>query len=237
MGIRDQELQAESGAITPQSSYRDIPISFAQFIDLMLIALADRIHDGVDETGVSLAPDDGVYYYDFETVARDEGFIFEPSWLENAANQLEAEVLAFQDLKEGHKEGDRTGISLEGAGYWRAQALVSAYYDTSVPASDRFVNKSDNQVPWDEAVVALESVISEFKKDHPRDNEFGLEKSAILKSLEAGRELFDDTRINIEIGSILLIEQLKLVCRKYDRELVAALATTALNAIAKLFGI
>ena len=80
-----------------------------------------------------------------------------------------------------------------------------------VPASDRIVSRTDNQGAWDEATKTLDAVIAEYKKDHPRDNEIGSEKPALLGALIAGRKLFDDTRINVEVGVTLLIEPLKLI--------------------------
>ena len=106
-----------------------------------------------------------------------------------------------------------------------------------VPASNRIVSKSDNQEPWEEAVRTLDAVIAEFKKDHPRDNELGPAKPALLDALRAGRKLLDDTRMEVQIGVALLIEPLKLVVSRYKNELVGALANTALLAVARLLGI
>ncbi len=103
-----------------------------------------------------------------------------------------------------------------------------------VPASNRIVSRTDNQGAWDEATTTLDAVIAEYKKDHPRDNEVGSEKTALLGALIAGRKLFDDTRINVEVGVALLIEPLKLIVRRYEKELIGGLAATAFAAIAKL---
>lgn len=107
----------------------------------------------------------------------------------------------------------------------------------AVPASNRIVSRTDNQGAWNEATKTLDAVIAEYKKDHPRDNEVGSEKTALLGALIAGRKLFDDTRINVEVGVTLLIEPLKLIVRRYEKELIGGLAATAFAAIAKLFGI
>ncbi|MGF1608589.1 MAG: hypothetical protein ACFCUQ_04285 [Kiloniellales bacterium] len=106
-----------------------------------------------------------------------------------------------------------------------------------VPAADRYVSKSDNQDSWEEAVKALDAVIAEFAKDHPRDNVLGSEKPALLGALKAGRRLLDDTQINVQIGVALLIEPLKVIAARYEKEFVAGLVATAMMAVAKLLGL
>lgn len=98
------------------------------------------------------------------------------------------------------------------------------------------VTLNHNQSDCEEVVSALDKVINALQDDHRLDNEFGHEKGALLKALEAGRGLLNDTEINVRIGTALLVEPLQRLVVKYEKELVAALASTALTLVLKLFG-
>jgi len=107
----------------------------------------------------------------------------------------------------------------------------------SIPASDRTVTLNHNQPDYQDAVAALDKVVEAFRDDHRLDNELGYEKGALLKALEAGRELLNDTVVNVRIGTALLIEPLQRLVVKYEKELVAALASAAIPLILKMFGV
>jgi len=106
----------------------------------------------------------------------------------------------------------------------------------TVPASDRIVPLDHNSSEYTEATRTLDKVIEEFRKDHRLDNELGPEKPALLKTLEAGRRLLDDTKIKADIAITLLVEPLKLVAKRYESELVGALAAGAVTIILALLG-
>lgn len=106
-----------------------------------------------------------------------------------------------------------------------------------VPASDRTVTLNHNQPDYQDAVGALDKVVEAFRDDHRLDNELGREKGALLKALEAGRELLNDTEVNVRIGTALLIEPLQRLVVKYEKELIAALASAAIPLILKMFGV
>lgn len=111
------------------------------------------------------------------------------------------------------------------------------FNDGEVPASDRTVTLSHNQPEYQDTVAALDEVIEAFRDDHRLDNELGREKGALLKALEAGRELLNDTVVNVRIGTALLIEPLQRLVVKYEKELVAALASAAIPLVLRLFGL
>lgn len=108
---------------------------------------------------------------------------------------------------------------------------------SSIPASDRTVTLDHNGEPYKEAVEALDKALEEFRKDHPQDNELGAEKGALLKTLEAGRELLKSAEIKIDVATTLLLEPLQIFAARYERELVAVVATAAFDALMKLFGL
>lgn len=107
----------------------------------------------------------------------------------------------------------------------------------SAPAADRTVTLDHNRPNYQEAVVSLEKVIAAYRDDHRINNEFPSEKSAILGALEAGNELLKDTRLHLNVATHLLIEPLRILAKKYERELIGALAAAALTTLLKLFGL
>ena len=113
--------------------------------------------------------------------------------------------------------------------------------DIGVPASDRYVELSHNNPEYKDAINTLDKLIQEFREDHHLDNELGREKPALLRVLEGGRELLDDTRVRVHAVLTLIIAPLRIIAAKYDESIVAgtvgALATAAIAAIAKLIGV
>ena len=106
-----------------------------------------------------------------------------------------------------------------------------------VPASDRMVTLNHNQPDYQETVAALDEVVEAFRGDHRLDNELGHEKGALLKALEGGRELLNDTVVNVRIGTALLMEPLQRLVQKYESQIVGALASAALNLVIRLLGL
>jgi hypothetical protein len=80
-------------------------------------------------------------------------------------------------------------------------------------------------------------VILDFKEDHRRDNEFVSEKSALLKTLEAGQELLQDVRVSVSATVAVLINPLRYIAQRYEKEIVGASAAIALTALAKMLGL
>lgn len=105
-----------------------------------------------------------------------------------------------------------------------------------IPASDRTVTLTDNQV--NESTKALEDFIQEFRQDHHFGNEWVAEKSALLKTLEAGKEYIQHKVINVRIGAMMTIEPLKEIVAKYEQAAVggavSALAQKAIELLMKL---
>jgi hypothetical protein len=117
-----------------------------------------------------------------------------------------------------------------------------------VPAANRTVSRSDNQGDWENATAALDLAIAEFREDHKFGNEFAGEKSALIQTLEAGRELLNDEGIKVRMGVALIFEPLKIVQTRVEEYLAehpgvkdgltVNIITRALNAISKLlFGV
>lgn len=113
--------------------------------------------------------------------------------------------------------------------------------DIGVPASDRYVELNHNNPEYKDAINTLDKVIQEFGEDHHLDNELGREKPALMRALEGGRELLNDTRVRVHAVLTLVIAPLRIIAAKYDESIVAgtigALATAAIAAIAKLIGL
>lgn len=208
---------------------------------------------------ISLAAVDsksGSSFYNLKEIADDTGLHYLPGWVTKAAYDFRDSGYITDAFTMGGGEDGGLSAALTGSGLEKAQELTENSGDNddrenegsfiaemlatrkiSIPASDREVGRNDNQESWDEAARSLEAVVEEFKKDHPRDNSVAAEKSALLGALAAGQKLLNDTRIDVAIGTTLILEPLKIIAHRYQDQLVGALATTALAAFANLFGI
>lgn len=105
---------------------------------------------------------------------------------------------------------------------------------TSAPASDRVVKFSDNQIS------DLEDRSSELIKAVERQNSLdgisGL-RELVAGQLKAGRELIRSGCVRIYILEITMIELLRFLAKRYEREAIGGLAATLLTALAKHIGI
>ncbi len=118
--------------------------------------------------------------------------------------------------------------------------------DFLVPASNRYVSLDHNNQSYIEAIETIDIIIQEFREDHCLDNDLGHEKGALLKALEGGRELLNDTEVNVRIATALLIEPLKRITEKFGEKVeknknkiipVATAAIAAMEAIRLLLGL
>jgi hypothetical protein len=103
-----------------------------------------------------------------------------------------------------------------------------------VPASDRMVTLSHNQIA--ELDEGASKIISEIEALNSIDGDHGL-RSHILGGLMAGRELIRAGAFKIYAIEFTLIESLKFIAKRYERETIGALAAVLLSALASHLGI
>ncbi|OEJ66566.1 hypothetical protein [Magnetovibrio blakemorei] len=99
--------------------------------------------------------------------------------------------------------------------YHGGSDFLLAYQSDAIPASDRTVSLDHNSSPYNETVAALDKAIEEFREDHRLDNDLSHEKGALLKALEGGRELLNDTEVNVRVATALLLEPLARIAEKF----------------------
>jgi hypothetical protein len=145
-------------------------------------------------------------------------------------------------------------ITGEGMDYVERQAKLfgSTIYNTSnsqaskprgvpspevigIPASNRVVSLNHNGDPYREAIRSLDAAVLAFKADHHLDNAWGPEKSALLKAIEAGRELLNGTEIRVATLFAIVISPLKIVRDRYQEAMVAGLVTAGVDQVIPLF--
>jgi hypothetical protein len=249
-------------------------LSFTQFRDQLLLALADKNNS------------DGPNYYDLKEVADSKRLKYRPGWVRQAAyyfrdrgyireaftmgggedGNLEAEISAdgLSQAEEiqgqaGTRNQDRTPPEWDKAIWdevrWPAEdaaipsgqasakpavvgsAVIGSAIVGEIPASDRTVSLDHNSREYQDTVASLDKVIVAFRDDHRLDNELGREKPALLKTLEAGRELLTDARVRVVAAVTVIVNPLRILIEKYHREIVGALAATALSLVLNLLGI
>ena len=132
--------------------------------------------------------------------------------------------------------------------FYEAEALVSAQptrqvddpsrfiTSPSVPASDRFVTLDHNGDPYMEAVAALDAAVAAFRDDHRLDNEWGPEKSVLLRTLEAGRELLPTQQIRVATVFSTIVAPLQIIRDRYQDAVVAGLVTSGADQLIHAIG-
>ncbi len=99
---------------------------------------------------------------------------------------------------------------------------VAEWADESrVPAADRFVTRADNANAFDDAAKSLDEVLKEFRDDHKLGNILGEEKTILIKTLEAGRDLLDNSTINVQMGFLLTVEPLKNFLHRHKDQITS----------------
>jgi len=111
---------------------------------------------------------------------------------------------------------------------WDISRLLEA------PASDRVVTLDHNGGPYQEAIASLEKAIQEFKNDHHLDNHFGREKGALVRTLEAGRELLSDAQVRISSVVTTVVNPLKVLIARYQDAIAHGLAIVAIEKLCEL---
>jgi hypothetical protein len=108
---------------------------------------------------------------------------------------------------------------------------------TEIPASDRFISRSDNQKNWDEAVQSLDGVIAEADQTNNFDNLSDSEVTHLRQILRTGRELFDQAQVRESTIRATLLPALVWVRDNLNGFAISTAAGVAVLAIGKLLGL
>jgi len=104
----------------------------------------------------------------------------------------------------------------------------------NAPASNRVVAFTDNQVG--EFDLKATEVIEAVAAQNQIDGEPGL-RELILGQLRAGRELIRAGSFKVVLLELTLIDTLRFLAKRYEKELIGGLAAALLTALAKQIGI
>ncbi|WP_176595548.1 MULTISPECIES: hypothetical protein [Sphingobium] len=106
--------------------------------------------------------------------------------------------------------------------------------DEIAPASDRVVTFSDNQIS--ELDQKATEVINAVSDQNQIADEPGL-REIVLGQLKAGRELVRAGSFKLYVLEITLIETLRFLVKRYEREAIGGLAAALITALIKHIGI
>ena len=112
----------------------------------------------------------------------------------------------------------------------------SSAVENNIPAADREVSKKDNIEAWDDSAKALNNAIEGIEGEKSLDNELGPEKQALLAALKASRELFEDTKIKVDIAIAMTLEPLKVAADRYKDVAIGGLIVKAIDVITDFLG-
>jgi len=94
----------------------------------------------------------------------------------------------------------------------------------TIPAADRVVTLDHNSKPYSDAIRALDEAVATFKEDKLLDNEWGPEKRALLRTIEAGRELLKEGQVRVATIFSTIVMPLRVVCQKYQDAIAEGMA-------------
>jgi hypothetical protein len=151
------------------------------------------------------------------------------------ANQEQSKRIA----KLGESALGRALSALAQQGGWQSSSDSTDFDDFSIdshlaPASSRIVRFNDNQIyELDEKATHVIDAVS-------AQNYIGATqglRELILGQLKAGRELIRSGSVRLYLLELALIDTLKVLARRYEKETIGALASTLLAALAQHIGI
>lgn len=110
--------------------------------------------------------------------------------------------------------------------------------ELSIPASNRIVRLGHNQIEnldnlASDIITKIDSlnIISNDSKDEDISRDI---RSYILGGLKAGRELIRAGEFKVYAISVTIVEALKILIKRYENEIIAALATKLIDEIYKI---
>lgn len=227
-----------------RSSYREMLLTYDQFEDLVLIGIADRDADHVDEVGDRL-PDTGTaFLYSIKKVAEDEGFLFEADWPKRAMSEMEQQGLVTHDGDPDDPNDDGLRVYLDPAGYERARRLIGEYYgddsgddeNSAIPASDRIVTLNHNSPDYLKTIQALENVILLLKENNKLRGDDPLDQEQRSAELDAGKILLKPRRISVKAVTAVLLGPLGYLATKFADAPLGEAAQWAWTMIKALIG-
>ena len=104
----------------------------------------------------------------------------------------------------------------------------------NVPASDRIVSLNHNEIS--ELDERTSEIIDAVEDLNSIDGHVGL-RELLIGQLKAGRELIRAGSIKFYVLQVTLIESLKFLATRYEKEAIGALAAALLTALGKHLGI
>jgi hypothetical protein len=105
-----------------------------------------------------------------------------------------------------------------------------------IPAADRIVTLNHNSDPYKEAIEALDEAVKAFKEDRLFDNEWSIEKGALLQTIEAGRGLLREAQVGAATVYATIITPLRVIREKYEHSIAAGLVTAGVDQLIPLLG-
>jgi hypothetical protein len=98
-----------------------------------------------------------------------------------------------------------------------------------IPASDRLVSLDHNGDEYKEAIAALDAAVAAFREDQSLSNQWGSEKSVLLRTLEAGREILNEATVRTATVYTTVVNPLRIICERYTDAIAAGLVTATVD--------
>ena len=115
---------------------------------------------------------------------------------------------------------------------WLAQQTIGS---SAIPASDRVVNRSDNQKLYVSIDSEIDSVIGELDSNNEVGDSLGDSRDTLLAEVKASKELIKPGRFNLGRFAQLILPALKFLSEKFSGAAIGEAAKRLVALIAELF--
>jgi hypothetical protein len=115
---------------------------------------------------------------------------------------------------------------------WLAKQTLS---QNGIPASDRIVSRSDNQVALNEVNGWLDNIIEILKTDNVIGDVLGVDRDLILSEANASKEMLKSSRFRLARLVQLLLPALKFLSEKFSGAAIGEAAKHLISLIVALF--
>jgi hypothetical protein len=209
-------------------------LKFSDLWKVLLLNLADRAADMVDEEGHSVTKRTyGTYSYDLALIAEREELLVSYTDLQRAASHFEQHGWAKLTRRQP------VLVQLTGEGIGKAQEIIDEVFDSNdmdlrsrAPATDRFVRLDDNSLSYETAIIRLEALIKEAADIRVND---WPEKDGVIEALKSALGMIRTKYVNKAAVIAAVSSATMFILIKFAEAPIADLATATWKAVKALF--
>lgn len=212
---------------------KKVHLKFSDLWKLLLIRVADRAADMVDEEGHAiLRRNNRTYSYDLALVAENDELFVSVSDLQRAGSHFEQHGWATLPRRQPLM------VELTRDGMVKAQEFIDEIFEADArpksraPAADRFVKLDDNAPAYDTAVARLQNLVEEAAEIRVND---WPEKEGVVESLKSALSMIKTRYVNRQTILSAVSAATAFILLKFADAPIAEAAKRTWDAVKALF--